>query len=180
VLLPDSGIAPPISDSLLAREGETVAARWGADALLPEYCNSPECQASTYRLLAAHAEYFDGSPGPWRPFGYLQGQQDGTLTDYLETTACGYQQGIRRGLDETRPANLRGYIPATDKHVFSIVVDQNNPLVGNPYVSETGVNFLDWFKEVGTAAAEADLPPDMIDPWLPCNETFLPRASLRN
>ncbi|MCB0217447.1 MAG: hypothetical protein KDH92_12470, partial [Chloroflexi bacterium] len=170
-LLPDSGIAPPIDDSLLAREGARVAARWGADTLIPYYCKAADCLSSSYRLLAAHAAQYDGSPADWRPFGLLQGQQDGTLTAYLETTACSYQQGLRRGRGEARPENLRAYLPATDKHVFSAI----NPLAGEtPFVSRRGLRFLDWFMQLASAAAPSDLPADAIDPWLPCNPTFLP------
>ena len=170
-LLPDSGIAPPIDDSLLAREGTRVAARWGADALIPYYCKAADCLSSSYRLLAAHAAQHDGSPAGWRPFGLLQGQQDGTLTAYLETTACGYQQGLRRGRGEAQPENLRAFLPATDKHVFSAL----NPLAGETrFVSRRGVGFFDWFMQLASAAAPTDLPTDAIDPWLPCNPAFMP------
>ena len=63
--------------------------------------------------------------------------------------------------------NLRAYLPATDKHVFSIVADSSNPLAGaRPFVSKRGVSFLDWFRKVATAQGVADLPPDMVDPYL--------------
>jgi len=175
VLLPDSGIAPPHDASLMAREGRRVAERWGARDLLPDYCRTDECLADTLRLLAAHAEQFDGTRGPWRPFGFLQSQQDGTLVAYLEVTACGFELGLRRGLARERPANLRAYVPATDKHVFSVVLDPANPLGGaRPFVSAGGVMFLDWFRRVATAADVGGLPADAVDPWLPCHPTFLP------
>lgn len=170
-LLPDSGIAPPIDGSLLDREAAQVAARWGADSILPEYCNTPACLSSTYRVLSAHAQYYDGNPGTWRPFGFLNAQQDATLTDYLETTPCGYQLGLRRGLGEGngKPSNLRAFVPATNKHVFSAI----NPLDGQ-FVSTGGVNFLDWYRKIGTATTEAELPGDAVDGWMGCNEVWMP------
>ncbi len=175
VLLPDSGIAPPHQDSLLAREGVRIAERWGARAVLPPYCAGDDCLADSLRLLTAHAEQFDGVKGPWRPFGYLQSQQDGTLVSYLELSACGYEMGLRRGLATPQPANLRAYVPASGKHVFTLVIDPDNPLGGGrPFVSKGGVSFLDWFHQVATATRADDLPADAIDPWLPCNPTFLP------
>lgn len=177
VLLPDSGMAPSIQDSLFDREGKTVASRWGADALLPSWCQGPDC-LGTQRLLDAHARHFDGRRGPWRPFGLLQSQQDNTLVPYLETSPCGYQMGLRQGL-LNRPGNLRAYVPATDKHVFSIVADTGNPLAGaKPFVSKRGVNFLDWFRQVTQAATVADLPKDMEDPYLRCHDLHLAALQL--
>lgn len=177
VLIPDSGIAPPQPTSLLAREGQRLADRWGARGRLPAYCATDDCLGDTQRLLVAHAAHFDGRAAPWRPFGYLASQQDATLADYLEISKCGYQLGLRRGLGNPQPANLRAYIPATDKHVFSLVIDPANPLGGaRPYTSRRGVNALDWFRKVAVASAEDALPPDAVDPWLSCNATFLPTA----
>ncbi len=178
MLLPDSGMAPEIPGTLFDRQGPAVAARWGADALLPDWCKDAACLA-TQRLLAAHAEHFDGRRGPWRPFGYLQSQQDNVLTPYLETTPCGYEIGLRAGFARQGGLpNLRAYLPATDKHVFSIVADSSNPLAGaRPFVSKRGVSFLDWFRKVATAQGVADLPPDMVDPYLACHDIHL--AALR-
>jgi hypothetical protein len=175
VLLPDSGIAPPNPASLLAQRGAEIAARWGARGILPPYCATDDCLADSLRLLTAHADNFNGVKGPWRPFGYLQSQQDATLVSYLELTSCGFQVGLRHGRAAPQPANLRAYVPATNKHVFSIVLDTANPLGGaRPFVSKNGVGFLDWFRQVATATAADGLPADAIDPWLPCNSTFLP------
>lgn len=177
VLLPDSGMAPAIEDSLFDREGKTVAARWGADALLPAWCPGADCLA-TQRLLGAHARHFDGRRGPWRPFGLLQSQQDNVLVPYLETSPCGYQLGLRQGLLD-RPTNLRAYVPATDKHVFSIVADTSNPLAGaRPFISKRGVNFLDWFRQVTEAESDTDLPADMQDPYLRCHDLHLAALQL--
>ncbi len=170
-LVPDSGIAPPIDDSLLAREGQRVAERWGADALLPYYCQGGDCQSSSYRLLAAHAAQHDGVSADWRPFGYIQSQQDGTLVDYLETSGCSYQLGLRRGRGEARPANLRAYLPASAQHVFHVI----NPLDGQGiYESPDGVSVLDWFRRVANAEGPTELPEEMVEPWLGCNEAFMP------
>jgi hypothetical protein len=168
VLLPDAGIAPPSDTSLMAREGARVADRWGVRSLLPPYCHSDDCVASSMRLLAAHAEHYDGRNGPWRPFGFLQGQQDGTLAEYLEISRCSYQLGLRRGLGDIRSTNLRGFLPATSQHVF----------VNSPDVEAGGVTMFEWFRRVAGARGEADLPADAIDPWLNCNSAFLPRTIL--
>ena len=97
---------------------------------------------------------------------------------YLETSPCGYQMGLRQGLLD-RPGNLRAYVPATDKHVFSIVADTGNPLAGaKPFVSKRGVSFLDWFRQVTQAATVADLPSDMEDPYLRCHDLHLAALQL--
>ena len=62
--------------------------------------------------------------------------------------------------------------------MFSIIADSSNPLAGaRPFVSKRGVSFLDWFRKVATAQGVADLPPDMVDPYLACHDIHL--ASLR-
>ncbi len=168
-LLPDAGIAPPHPQSLMAREGERVAERWGSRKLLPDYCDTDDCLAGTMRLLTAHAAHYDGVSAPWRPFGYLQGQQDGVLAAYLEISRCSYQLGLRRGMIDQQPPNLRAFVPATADHVFGATPRYQTP-VG-------GVDLMSWFAAVTNATSEAELPPDAIDPWLPCNLIQLPYLS---
>ena len=188
ILVPDSGIAPPSETSLLARERETVITRWGADALLPDYCNSPACQSSSLTLLQAHAKAYGGLASPsgrWLPFGYIQSQQDEVLVDYLETDGCGYQMGLRSGRGGAQPDNLRAFIPQTTKHVFHISIELPSTLQeilalilggaeADPFVSERGVNVIEWFTEVASAKSNAELPEEAIDPWLRCNEIMIP------
>jgi hypothetical protein len=165
-LLPDAGIAPPHPLSLTAREGQRIADRWGADALLPDYCHEPACLSDTLHLLAAHAGHYDGDPGPWRPFGFLQAQQDDTLAPYLEIPACGYELALARGLRAVADrANVRAYIPATSDHVFGFRPN---------YQSASGVSAFAWFASVATSDDLAALPLDAVDPWLPCNPVRLP------
>jgi hypothetical protein len=166
-LLPDAGIGPPHVLSLMRRASQTVADRWGARASLPPYCQAPECLSDTLNLLAAHAAHYDGTHGPRRPFGYLQGQQDGTLKDFLEIPACGYELGLRQGYEAARHlTNLRAWLPATTDHVFSF---------RSGYVTPIGkVAMLPWFSAVGLATSDADLPPDAVDPWMACNPLSLP------
>ena len=142
---------------------------------MPANCNTPDCLGDTLRLFAAHAARFDGRAGrPWLAFGLLQGQQDGTLSDYLEIGRCSYQEGLRAGLSAvaaTGAANVRVYVPATSKHVFSAL----NPLTGErPFVSEGGVDAHAWFKQLALASSPDMLPPSVIDRWAPCNPAFLP------
>ncbi|MFQ5459745.1 MAG: pectin acetylesterase-family hydrolase [Anaerolineae bacterium] len=171
VLLPDAGIAPPVEDSLMAREGERVAARWGTDKILPDYCATQDCLADTMHLLAAHAAHYDGRAAKWRPFGYLQGQQDGVLADYLEISRCSYEMGLRRGFqDAAGLTNLRAYLPATSQHTFLAGLDG--------YVSASGVQMLEWFAAVAGATDPGELPADAVDPWLACNPVYLPRGIL--
>jgi hypothetical protein len=166
MLLPDAGIAPPHPDSLMAREGERVAERWGARGILPPYCADDACLADTLRLLTAHADQHDGDPQPWRPFGLLQGQQDAVLADYLEIGKCSYQLGLMSGLATGLPSNLRAYVPQTDEHVFAGRPDYKSPI--------TGVDLLEWVAAVATAASESQLPPNAIEPWAPCHPLQLP------
>lgn len=174
-LLPDSGMAPTIPGSLLSREAEAVEARWGARALLPAYCKADRCLTDTLHLLAAHAGAHDGTGGnDWRPMGVLQSQQDGTLSDYLEISGCGYEMALRRGLSEIGPAgNVRVFVPASDHHVFGVV----NPLQ-SPFRSQLGVDPIAWFGRVAMAETPDALPEDATDPWLPCNPVFLPSSGL--
>jgi hypothetical protein len=168
-LLPDAGIGPAHPLSLMTREHERVAARWGALASLPKYCPDPECLADTLGLLAAHAAYYDGDPGPWRPFGYLQGQQDGTLKDYLELPVCGYQLALRRGYEAARShTNLRAWLPATADHVFGYRSGYVTPV--------TKVPWQPFFNAVGSATQLTELPADVLDPWPACNPVRLPLA----
>lgn len=168
-LLPDAGIAPSVPGSLFRREGAAIAARWDARAALPPYCGGDDCLQDTLHLLAAHAAQHDGEKAPWRPFGYLQGQRDSTLRDYLEVTTCGYQLGLWSGYHAgRRQGNLRAYLPATDKHVFGASAG---------WVSPGGkVDWFDWFAQVATAATESQLPADAVDPWAACNPAWLPMA----
>lgn len=168
-LLPDAGIGPAHPLSLMTREHDRVAARWGALTALPAYCAAADCLADTLGLLAAHAAYYDGNPGPWRPFGYLQGQRDGTLKDYLELPACGYQLALRRGYEAARShPNLRAWLPATADHVFGYRAG---------YVTPVGkVPWQPFFNAIGTATGPADLPADVLDPWPACNPVRLPLA----
>lgn len=165
-LLPDAGIAPPHPDSLMVRYGQTVAERWGAPALLPSYCSDDACLADTMRLLYAHAGQYDGSEAPWRPFGFLQGQQDSVLANYLEISRCSYQLGLRKGLAASRPSNLRAYIPQTTQHVFGASPNYESPVYG--------VDMLEWFAAVATASTVDDLPADVIEPWYACHALLLP------
>jgi hypothetical protein len=166
VILPDAGIAPDHPLSLMVREHERVAARWGATAGLPDYCPTASCLADTQGLLAAHAAHYDGDPAPWHPFGYLQAQRDATLTSYLELSACGYQLGLRRGYEATRSAgNLRAWLPDSANHVFS--AGQGPAAVG-------GVTWQAFLQQLALARAEAELPADAVDPWAPCNPLALP------
>jgi hypothetical protein len=172
-LLPDAGIVPPAPASLMLREGQRVADRWGARSMLPPYCPDDACLGDTLHLLAAHAAAHDGRDGrPWRPFGLLQGQQDGTLSAYLEISRCSYQQALRRGLDEVGD-NVRVFVPATDRHVFS----NASPLEA-AFRSQGGVEAIAWFEAVGAARAPGDLPASAIDPWMPCNPGFLPLVGI--
>lgn len=163
-LIVDSGIAPFHSDSLMVREGARVAERWGARPLLPAYCADDGCLGDSLRLLAAHAAHFDGSGGPWRPFGFAQSRRDATLVDYLELSACGFDLGLRSGLARPRPANLRAYVPAGDRHV----------LTTPPGFAAGGVGFAAWFRRLATAEAPGDLPEDLVETTQPCFPTFLP------
>lgn len=170
-LIPDAGIAPPHAESLMAREGQRVAERWGARALLPDYCATDDCLADTLRLLSAHAEHYDGGGAPWRPFGFLQGQQDSVLSGYLEISGCSYEMGLRRGMLASQATNLRAFVPATTAHVFGATPGYKTP-VG-------GMDMLAWFGALALATSAAELPPDAIDPWLPCNALQLPNLSAR-
>lgn len=167
VLIPDAGIAPPAETSLMARFGAEVAARWHAEDALPDYCATPDCVADTMRLLSAHADHYDGVHGPWRPFGYLQGQQDATLSEYLEIAPCTYELALKRGADASRRANLGAYIPATTRHTFLA-------LPGG-FASVSGVQVLEWFAAVAAASNPETMPADAMDPWLACNQIVVPR-----
>lgn len=170
-LLPDAGIAPGHPDSLLVREGERIAARWDAQALLPPYCRAPRCVQDTLHLLRAHALHQDGDGAPWRPFGYLQGQRDEVLRDYLELSTCGYEVALRGGAGEARAAdNLRAWLPDTAEHVFSF---------RRAAETEGGVGWWPFFQAVATATGPADLPPDAVDPWQRCNDLTLPMLVAR-
>jgi len=170
-LIPDAGIAPMHPGSLLVRAGPAIAARWDAWALMPPYCQEPRCVQDTLYLLAAHAGHHDGTTAPWRPFGYLQGQQDRTLAAFLEVTACGYQVGLRGGLRDGQPnANLRAWVPATDQHVFGLTRDAT---------TQSGIGWAGWFAELATAANADELPADAVDAWLPCPTIGLPFLSLQ-
>jgi hypothetical protein len=171
-LIPDAGFAPPHPGSLLALQGERIAERWGARALMPDYCAEGDCLADTMSLLAAHAKAHDGSGDrPWRPFGYLQGQQDSVLSSYLEITKCGYEVSLMQGMTRFGD-NVRGFVPATDKHVFGVV----NPLE-QAYRSVRGVDPFEWVYQLARAEGPEELPPDAIDGWLPCNALFTPLLS---
>ena len=175
VLLPDAGIAPGHPDSLLVREGASIAERWSARVHLPDYCPSDDCMTDTSRLLAAHAAHHDGESAPWRPFGYLQAQQDGTLSDYFEVERCSYQVSLRAGVRRAQAQpNLRAFIPASSQHVLS-----NRGLDGSVASTADGTQAPTWFRAVGAATSAAELPPDAIDPWLSCNELALPWMSAR-
>jgi hypothetical protein len=166
-LIPDAGIAPPHPLSLMRREGARVAERWGALPGLPSYCQEPACLADTLGLLAAHAAHFDGDPGPWRAFGYLQGQQDGTLADYLELSRCGYQLGLRQGhASAARQPNLRAWLPATSEHVFGFRAD----FAAGPARTQ----WRAFFYQVAGATTVDELPADALDPWGACNPLALP------
>jgi hypothetical protein len=170
VLIPDAGIAPPHADSLMAREGPRMAERWHSRELLPDYCSTDDCLADTLRLLVAHASHHDGTGAPWRPFGLMQGQQDGTLSSYLEISRCSYQMGLRTGLNDASASNLRSYIPATADHVFGATPNYATPVLG--------VDMFEWFSAVVAAESEAALPADAIDPWMDCNPLHLPSLNL--
>ena len=176
-LVPDAGIAPPHPLSLMNKRGPEIAARWAARAVLPDYCPTDDCLGDTLHLLQAHAAHYSGMAGsagggagapPWRPFGYLQGQQDGTLSAFLEISACSYETGLRIGRAGPQPANLRAWIPATDHHVFT--VQTTAPMV----TTAAGVNYQSWFAQVALAKTQADMPADAVDPWLKCHPTYLP------
>jgi hypothetical protein len=171
-LIPDAGIGPGTPGSLLVKHGAVVAERWLADAVLPDYCNTPDCVVDTLHLLAAHAEQYDGRDGrPWRPFGLLQSQQDATLSAYLEISACSYELGLRNGLLSISTENVRAYAPASTRHVFALL----NPLTGEkPFVSQRGVDAHAWFRDMATATTADEMPASAIDPWLQCNPTLLP------
>jgi hypothetical protein len=166
VLVPDAGIAPPAPGSLMARYGVEVADRWRAAEALPDYCRAADCLTDTLRLLAAHAAHFDGHAAPWRPFGYLQGQQDGTLSDYLEIGPCTYELALRHAAAEYAQPNLRAYVPATAQHTF-LFSTTGFTLVG-------GVPVWAWFAQVAAATAADELPADAVDRWLACNPLTLP------
>ena len=74
---------------------------------------------------------------------------------------------------QTQP-NLRAFIPASSQHVLS-----NRGLDGAVASTADGTLAPAWFRAVGAATNEAELPPDAIDPWLPCNELALPWMSAR-
>jgi hypothetical protein len=167
-LLPDAGTAPPIEDSLMTREGAAVAQRWRAGHVLPAYCQTPDCLSNSMRLIQAHAEHHDGSPEPWLPFGYMQGQQDGTLSDYMGVSPCRYELGLRRGVARYTAPNLRAFIPATGLHTFL-----PQPL---GFTSEAGVDMATWFAAVVEAREVGGLPSDAVDAWLQCNPLFLPEV----
>ena len=175
-LVPDSGLGPPHPLSLLATDVRQIAARWGSLGLLPEYCDSYGCLAFSSRLLAAHAQVYDGLHGnglPWRPFGFLQSQRDETLTDYFGLSACSFEVGLMQGIAEFG-ANVRGFVPATDKHVFGII----NPLEP-PFISQGGVDPIEWFGQLATATRPSEMPLDAIDGWMPCNPAFTPLLGAR-
>jgi hypothetical protein len=175
VLLPDAGIAPGHPDSLLVREGPSIAERWSARVHLPAYCPTDDCMTDTQRLLRAHADHYNGEVAPWRPFGYLQAQQDGTLSDYFEIERCSYQVSLRAGVRRAQEAsNLRAFIPASDQHVLS-----NRGFDGSVVTAANGDTAPSFFAAVGAATSLAELPPDAIDPWLRCNELTLPWMSAR-
>jgi len=165
-LIPDAGIGPGHPDSLLVREGPAVADRWQARDLLPSYCPTEDCLTDTLRLMAAHARRHDGVTAPWLPFGLLQGQQDGTLAEFLEIERCSYQTALRSGLAAVDGTpNLGAWVPATADHVFSFRADA---------AAADGTRWFEWFGRVAAATRPADMPADVIDPWLRCNDLWLP------
>lgn len=170
-LLPDAGIGPGHWDSLLVREGSAIAERWGARAVLPDYCPSDDCMTDTLGLLAAHARFYDGSSAPWRPFGMLQGQQDSTLSEFLEISRCEYQLSLRAGLGQAADVpNLRAWVPATSDHVFSTRA---------AFTAADGTSWLEFIGRVAAARSPAELPPTVVDPWLRCNDVWLPALKVR-
>lgn len=170
-LLPDAGIGPGNPDSLLVRSGPEIAERWGSSAVLPEYCATDDCLTNTLGLLAEHARHHDGVTAPWRPFGLLQGQQDGTLSEFLEIPRCGYQLALRSGLREVDDVpNLRAWVPATAEHVFS-----NRAA----FTTSDGTAWLSFFGRAASATSPAEMPPTVVDPWLRCNDVWLPALRVR-
>jgi hypothetical protein len=165
-LIPDAGIAPPAAETLMTREGPQIAERWGTRKLLPDYCPTDDCLTNTLRLLAAHADQHDGDPAPWRPFGYLQGQRDAVLSEWLETTSCTYQLALRQGAATARRDNLAAYLPDTEEHTFLPRPDG--------WRSALGVEMSVWFGEVARASAPSEMPADAIDVWRQCNPIRLP------
>jgi hypothetical protein len=170
-VLADAGTSADIRDSLTAREADRLVERWAATQLLPDYCQERECLTSTLHLLAAHAKAYDGRHGrQWLPFGLLQGQQDATLSAFLEVSQCTYELALTSALPEALAAdNLRAFVPATTQHVFGVV----NPLAER-YRSLGGVDPIVWAGQVGSATSAAELPPSAVDPWMPCNQLLLP------
>ena len=165
-LLPDAGIGPGHKDSLLVRDGAVIAERWGSRVVLPDYCPIDDCMTDTLDLLAAHARHYDGVTAPWRPFAYLQGQQDGTLSDFLEISQCGYQLSLRSGVHKAAAVpNLRAWIPATAEHVFSTRA---------AFTTADGTGWLEFFGRAASATSPGEMPPTVIDPWLRCNDVLLP------
>ncbi len=170
-LLPDAGIGPGNPNSLLVREGAAIGDRWGSRVVLPDYCATDDCMTDTLGLLAEHARHFDGTSAPWRPFGLLQGQQDGTLSDFLEVSRCEYQLSLRGGLGDVADVpNLRAWVPATAEHVFSTRA---------AFTTADGTGWLDFLGRVAAATAPEEMPPTVIDPWLNCNDVWLPALQVR-
>lgn len=175
-LVTDAGTLPNIPNSLIRRAMLSDDLPWQPRDLLPPYCNTDDCLADTTKLLAAHADHYDGNPAPWRGFGLLQGEQDQALVNSMETTTCAYQFGLRQALDAVTSPNLRAFAPTTTLHTF-LALSPEIPLsgYGNYRHSIDGVTVMEWVTQLVAAPA---LPVTRIERWPLCAGLHLPLLEL--
>lgn len=174
-LVTDAGTLPDVPASLVQQTVTSANAPWSPRSLLPEYCNTPACLTSSTRLIAAFAARYSGETAPWRGFGLIQGQQDQTLSDYMEITTCRYQWALRPTLEGEVPANLRYFAPATKLHTFlGAPPFFPQPGLGTYRQSIHNVSVMDWMAQVVNAPNEAGLPVSRADPWPQCAGLFFP------